>query len=163
MYSASSRVLGGEEEEGAVRAGEPCAVELFLHHGDHLRMSAGIIHADTGDLKQLSLIREDARGPFPSAGWSSDETATPTTLMARKDGRAAPATTARHYIGKVGHQNEEPTKDKDAKRIGELESTRETSADSPRAAAQSPTRRRTSRCRPSESTIGVFRLWDGGQ
>ena len=93
---------------------------------------------------------------------TTGETATPATLMARTDGRTSSATTLRHSIGEVGHQNEEPTKDKDAKRIRELESTRETSADSPRAAAQSPTRRRTSRCRPSESTIGVFRLWDGG-
>ena len=45
--------------------GQPCAVELVLHHGEHLRLSAGIIHAADGALKQLSLIREDARGPWP--------------------------------------------------------------------------------------------------
>lgn len=49
---------------------EPCAAELFLHHGHHLRMSAGIVHGVDGSLKQLSLIREDDRGPWPSAGWS---------------------------------------------------------------------------------------------
>lgn len=45
--------------------------EMFLHHGDDLRMSVGIIYNPDGTPKQLSLIREDARGPFPSLGWSS--------------------------------------------------------------------------------------------
>lgn len=45
--------------------------ELFLHHGDDLRMSVGIIYNPDGTPKQLSLIREDARGPFPSSHWSS--------------------------------------------------------------------------------------------
>jgi len=51
------------------KPGQPCAVELFLHHGESLRMSAGIIHSPDGSLKQLALIREDTRG-WPSAGWS---------------------------------------------------------------------------------------------
>ena len=51
------------------KAGQPCAVELFLHHGESLRMSAGITHAPDGSLKQLALIREDTSG-WPSAGWS---------------------------------------------------------------------------------------------
>ncbi|EOD04952.1 hypothetical protein EMIHUDRAFT_238699 [Emiliania huxleyi CCMP1516] len=55
-------------------AGTPCAAELFLHHGDHLRMSAGVVHSADGTLQQLALVREDARGPWPSAaaaeGWS---------------------------------------------------------------------------------------------
>ena len=56
---------------------QPCAVELFLHHGEHLRMSAGVIHTAAGELMQLSAIREDARGPFPGAFWSgSTEAAT---------------------------------------------------------------------------------------
>ena len=93
---------------------------------------------------------------------TTGETPTPVTPRARTDGTAEPAVTLRHRNGKVGHQNEEPTQDKDAKRNGELESTRETSADSQRTPAPSPTRGRTSRCRPSESTIKVFRLWDGG-
>jgi hypothetical protein len=45
---------------------QPCAVELFLHHGEDLRMSVGAIHSAAGDLVQLSTIREDARKPFPS-------------------------------------------------------------------------------------------------
>lgn len=48
--------------------GAPCATEMFLHHGDALRMSAGVIHAkDSGELQQLSLIREDTRAP--SSAW----------------------------------------------------------------------------------------------
>ena len=57
----------------------PCAAELFLHHGEHLRMSAGVVQATDGALKQLSLIREDARGPWPSGDWSSNASAKPTT------------------------------------------------------------------------------------
>jgi len=56
---------------------QPCAVELFLHHGEHLRMSAGVIHAATGELVQLSSIREDARG-VPSTFWTSSTDATAT-------------------------------------------------------------------------------------
>ena len=41
--------------------GKPCAAELFLHHGEHLRMSAGVVHAADGALQTLALIREDAR------------------------------------------------------------------------------------------------------
>ena len=51
--------------------GLPCAAELFLHHGEHLRLSVGVIHNKEGELIQASLIREDARGPWPSADWSS--------------------------------------------------------------------------------------------
>jgi len=43
--------------------------ELCLHHGDDLRMSVGVIYNGC-TLKQLSLVREDARGPFPSSHWS---------------------------------------------------------------------------------------------
>ena len=56
------------------KAGQPCAVELFLHHGENLRMSAGVIHAADGSLKQLALIREDTRG-WPSSGWSESAAA----------------------------------------------------------------------------------------
>jgi hypothetical protein len=45
-------------------SGVACATELFLHHGDHLRMSAGVVHAADGSLAQLALIREDARGQW---------------------------------------------------------------------------------------------------
>jgi hypothetical protein len=57
----------------------PCAAELFMHHGEHLRMSAGVVQAADGTLQQLSLIREDARGPWPSADWSTDKRATPSS------------------------------------------------------------------------------------
>lgn len=56
---------------------QPCAVELFLHHGEHLRMSAGVIHGKDGALVQLSAIREDARG-MPSPDWSTSTDATKT-------------------------------------------------------------------------------------
>lgn len=59
-------------------AGEhPCAVELFLHHGDNIRMSAGVIHSVDGELMQLSAIREDSRQPFPSSFWSDSADAGP--------------------------------------------------------------------------------------
>lgn len=45
--------------------------ELCLHHGDELRMSVGVIYNADGTPKQLSIIREDAKGPFPSSHWSS--------------------------------------------------------------------------------------------
>ena len=62
-------------------AGAPCATELFLHHGEHLRMSAGVIHAaEDGQLKQLSLIREDVRAH--SAEWQDDAGAWATGLEA---------------------------------------------------------------------------------
>lgn len=52
------------------------ACELFLHHDDHVRMSVGIVYSD-GELKTLALIREDARGPWPSQYWSSSREASP--------------------------------------------------------------------------------------
>lgn len=67
----------------------PCAVEFILHHaklGDDVRMSAGVVHAPDGSLKQLSLIREDSRGPWPSAHWSTD---TQAVLSSALDVRAA--------------------------------------------------------------------------
>ena len=33
-------------------------------------MSAGVIHSPAGEVVQLSAIREDSRGPFPSQAWS---------------------------------------------------------------------------------------------
>jgi len=73
---------------------QPCAVELFLHHGEHLRMSAGVIHAVDGSLKQCSLIREDSRAPFPSPGWSesTDALATDTEGLAGALARAGAPT-----------------------------------------------------------------------
>lgn len=53
-------------------AGKPCAVELFIHHGEHLRMSAGVIHLPAGEVVQLSAIREDSRGPSQSWSDSTD-------------------------------------------------------------------------------------------
>ena len=54
-------------------SGLPCFAELFLHHGEELRMSAGIIHSSEGQLERLALIREDA-ATWPSSGWTgSDE------------------------------------------------------------------------------------------
>jgi hypothetical protein len=47
--------------------GKPCAVELFLHHGRKLRMSAGVVHAADGSLQKLALVREDTRGPWGTA------------------------------------------------------------------------------------------------
>ena len=60
----------GPSAWGSRRAedGEPTAVELCLHHGSALRLSAGVIHAADGELQQLSLIKEDTRSwPSPSA------------------------------------------------------------------------------------------------
>jgi hypothetical protein len=80
--------------------GQPCAVELFLHHGDDLRMSAGVIHNAEGNLQQLSLIREDARGPWPSAGWSSDTQATRVTALELSEAlQAAGAPVASRGVG----------------------------------------------------------------
>jgi hypothetical protein len=62
------------------------ACELFLHHDDHLRMSIGIVYsapalgnapkdATSRDCQTMALIREDARGPWPSQYWSSSREA----------------------------------------------------------------------------------------
>jgi hypothetical protein len=56
-------------------AGAPCAVEMFLHHADEFRASFGVIHAPDGALQQLSLIREDTRGPWPKDDWSGSDAA----------------------------------------------------------------------------------------
>ena len=79
-------------------SGAPCAVEMFLHHEEHQRVSFGVIHAPDGKLQQLSLIREDTRGPWPQSDWSATEEATRTTpdaLQAALAGAGAP-------IGAVG-------------------------------------------------------------
>ncbi|KAL1525377.1 hypothetical protein AB1Y20_020237 [Prymnesium parvum] len=62
-------------------AGQPCAVELFLHYSDK-RMSAGIVHWPDGSLKQLALIREDVGGGagdwprvFQSSSWTENAAA----------------------------------------------------------------------------------------
>ncbi|KAL3916895.1 MAG: hypothetical protein SGPRY_006625 [Prymnesium sp.] len=62
-------------------AGQPCAVEVFLHYKS-LRMSAGIVHRPDGKLKQVALIREDCSGGgsdwprvFKSDGWTENTTA----------------------------------------------------------------------------------------
>ena len=83
--------------------GKPCATELFLHHGEHLRMSAGVIHAADGSLVQLALIREDARGPWPSSGWGDSESAAPSSGAAlaaalARDGAATEAHGVGHAI-----------------------------------------------------------------
>lgn len=52
--------------------GESSGCELFLHHGEHLRMSAGIVHGADGALQHLALICEDALGPWPSQNWPDD-------------------------------------------------------------------------------------------
>ena len=93
------------------KAGQPCAVELFLHHGDSLRMSAGVTHSPDGALKQLALIREDARG-WPSPGFS-ESTASRVVegagacLQALGLGPAPPAGGARgHSIAAAGLRQE---------------------------------------------------------
>ena len=58
------------------------ASEMFLHHGEQLRMSAGVVQNADGSLKQLSLIRE-ADPAFD--GWAESTEATTTT----PDGLAA--------------------------------------------------------------------------
>eukprot|EP00322_Chrysochromulina_rotalis_P002676 CAMPEP_0115861306 /NCGR_PEP_ID=MMETSP0287-20121206/17584_1 /TAXON_ID=412157 /ORGANISM="Chrysochromulina rotalis, Strain UIO044" /LENGTH=291 /DNA_ID=CAMNT_0003315675 /DNA_START=52 /DNA_END=927 /DNA_ORIENTATION=+ len=56
--------------------GSACAVELFLHHGERYRMSAGVIHSPDGSLMQLSTIREDSLGPVsPGDIWSASNDA----------------------------------------------------------------------------------------
>ena len=69
--------------------GKPCAAELFLHHGEHLRMSAGVVHAADGALQTLALIREDARAflnddsaDLSPPCWSPGTEATPITPAA---------------------------------------------------------------------------------
>ena len=54
-------------------SGAPCAVEMFLHHEEHQRVSFGVIHAPDGKLQQLSLIREDTRERFilPTCGYAA--------------------------------------------------------------------------------------------
>ena len=56
-------------------SGTPCAVEMFLHHADECRASFGVIQAPDGALQQLSLIREDTRGPWPKDDWSGSDAA----------------------------------------------------------------------------------------
>jgi len=55
------------------------ACELFMHHDDHLRMSVGIVYGalegSSRDCKTMALIREDARGPWPSQYWSASREA----------------------------------------------------------------------------------------
>ena len=63
----------------------PCAAELFLHHSEHLRMSAGVVHAADGALQQLSLIRETSLGPWPSSDWSTDTHAIPTDAAGARE------------------------------------------------------------------------------
>jgi len=53
----------------------PTVTELFLHHDENLRMSVGMVWNEQGDLQSVALIREDARGPFPSAHWSESAAA----------------------------------------------------------------------------------------
>ena len=80
--------------------GTPCATELFLHHGEHLRMSAGIVHDKHGALAQLALVREDARGPWPSEDWSSSTEASSTTKAGLAEALAqAAAPTSSRGIG----------------------------------------------------------------
>jgi len=55
--------------------GGPVVTELFLHHDENLRMSVGMVWNEQGDLQSVALIREDARGPFPSAYWSESAAA----------------------------------------------------------------------------------------
>ena len=55
--------------------GAPCALEMFLHHTDLFRVSFGVIHAPDGALQQLSIIREDTRGPWPRDDWPSTDEA----------------------------------------------------------------------------------------
>mmetsp|Transcript_53882 Transcript_53882/g.163679 ORF Transcript_53882/g.163679 Transcript_53882/m.163679 type:complete len:323 (-) Transcript_53882:58-1026(-) len=69
-------------EDGKVFA---AACELFVHHDDHLRMSVGIVYGgasgsgpvDENDrfCQTLALVREDARGPWPSQHWSASREA----------------------------------------------------------------------------------------
>ena len=54
--------------------GAPCALEMFLHHTDLFRVSF-VIHAPDGALQQLSIIREDTRGPWPRDDWPSTDDA----------------------------------------------------------------------------------------
>jgi len=51
-------------------SGMPTVAELFLHHGIDIRMSVGLVWNKDADLQSIALIREDARGPFPSPAWS---------------------------------------------------------------------------------------------
>ena len=55
--------------------GAPCALEMFLHHTDLFRVSFGVIHAPDGALQQLSIVREDTRGPWPRDDWPSTDEA----------------------------------------------------------------------------------------
>lgn len=70
-------------------AGAPCALEMFLHHAEHLRVSFGVIHAPDGALQQLSLIREDTRGPWPRDDLPATEKATKVCAAALTDALAA--------------------------------------------------------------------------
>ena len=63
-------------------------------------MSAGVVHAADGALQLCALIREDCRGPWPSADWSACQEAercTPATLA--KELAAARAPTATRGAG----------------------------------------------------------------
>ena len=81
-------------------AAGPCAVEMFLHHGDSQRVSFGVIHGPDGTLQQLSLIREHTRGPWPQPDWSDSDVATPTTAAELQAVLAAGAGTPIAALGR---------------------------------------------------------------
>ncbi|KAK3243670.1 hypothetical protein CYMTET_25897 [Cymbomonas tetramitiformis] len=99
--------------------------ELFLHHGKSLRMSAGVVHAPDGSLQQLSLIREDARGAWPSKDWSLSRVAalsSPAGLqVALKDAGAPTSTIGAGYAITAGLRQRPITATWAATRVGAAE------------------------------------------